>query len=355
METEREKARRVTLAVRIGGQEATGIMPTLVEFGFTDNAHGKADEVQIVLHNRDGAWTGASCPKKGTEITATLLCHDWEEPGQTLSLPCGRFKVDEVEFSGPPDKISIKAVSASLTNGLRDTPRTRGWENTSLRAVAAQVAGENGLALHYEGTAHPLQRLDQRNESDLTMICRLAHERAMHCKVHDGKLVLFDAETAEGQGAMLSIPRTGNMYSPKRYSFRDASAGTRYTHAEVAYTDPKTGTTHTATATAKVGDGEGIKGLTLDQRVETSSEAIRLGRARLHNANAGEQTASVECMGCPYMTAGRTIELLDFGKFSGRYFIKTATHRVAGGQAYTTALELTKGAPTSGGSASDEV
>lgn len=350
-----EKARRVTLAVRIGGQEATGIMPTLLEFGFTDNAHGKADEVQLVLHNRDGLWTGEHCPTKGTEMTATLICHDWEKPGQTLSLPCGRFRVDEVEFSGPPDKISIKAVSASLTSGLRDTSKTRAWEHTNLHAVAAQLAGENGLALLYEGAAHPLQRLDQRQESDLALLCRLAHERAMHCKVHDGKLVLRDAETAEGQGAMLSIPRTGAMYSPTRYSFRDASAGTRYTHAEVAYTDPKTGTTHTATATAQVGDGEGSKGLTLDQRVETSAEAIRLGRARLHNANAEERTASVECMGCPYLTAGGTVELLDFGKFSGRYFIRTATHRLAGGQAYTTALELTRGAPTSGGSASDEV
>lgn len=350
-----EKARRVTLKVSIGGQDATGIMPSLVDFSYTDNAHGKADEVQIALHNRDGQWSGGSCPKKGAGITATLICHDWEKAGQTLSLPCGQFKVDEVEFSGPPDKISIKAVSASLTGGLRDSNRTRAWENTTFQAVAGQIAGEHGLALYYDGDAHPLRRLDQRNESDLAMIYRLAHERAMNCKVHDGRLILFDAEKAEAQGAMLSIPKSKNMYSPIRYSFRDSSAGTRYTKAEVAYTDPGTGRTHTGTAAASVGDGEGSKGLTLQKRVETSGEAIRLGRAHLHNANVEEQTASIECMGCPYMTAGRTIDLLDFGKFSGRYFIRSATHRVAGGQAYTTSLELTKGAPTSGGSAADVV
>ena len=350
-----EKARRVTLAVSIGGQDATGIMPSLVEFSYTDNAHGKADEVQITLHNRDGQWSGGNCPKKGTGITATIVCHDWEEAGQTLSLPCGQFKVDEVEFSGPPDKISIKAVSASQTGGLRDTTRTRAWEKTTFQAVAGQIAGENGLALHYEGAAHGLQRLDQRNESDLAMIYRLAHERAMLCKVHDGKLILLDAERAEAQGAGLSIPKVKNMYSPKRYSFKDASSGTRYTHAEVAYTNPKTGKTHTATAQAQVGDGEGGKGMTLQSRVESMGEAIRLGRARLHNANVREQTASVECMGCPYMTAGRTMDLLEFGRFSGRYFITSATHRVAGGQLYTTSLELTRGASTSGGDAADVV
>ena len=348
-----ETARRVTLNVTIDGHDAAGaIAPYLKSFTFTDNAHGKADELQLVLHNRDGKWSGLWKPKKGMPVTASLVCHDWERPGQTLSLPCGAFNIDEVEWSGPPDAITIKAVSSALTTGLRDTEKTRAWENTTFQAVAGQIAGENGLTLMYFGNAHPFKRQDQRRESDLAFVYRLAHERAMNCKAHDGKLILFDAEQAEAQGASLSIPKTGNLYSPKEYRFKDASSNTTYTDVEVAYTDPVQGITHTATVEA-AGDKADPKTLVLDKRVESAGEAIRLGKAGLHNANAREGTASITCLGCPKMTAGRTLELAGFGDFSGAYFIKQATHSLGGAQGYTTALDLSRGAFTGGGTASD--
>lgn len=349
-----ERARRVTLRVSINGHDAADAMnPYLLEFSFTDNAHGKADEVRISLHNRDGKWSGPWKPQKGMPVSATIVCHDWEGPGRTMSLPCGAFKIDEIEYSGPPDKVSIKAVSSTLTTSLRDTEKTRAWENSTFQAVAGQIAGENGLALMYYGDAHAFKRLDQRKESDLAFVCRLARERAMNCKVHDGRLILFDAEFAEAQGAMMTVPKSGAMYSPRSYAFKDSSADTRYTDAQAAYTDPATGETHTATATAGVGQAQGGKTLTLEKRVESAGEGVRLSRAALHNANAKERTASLECMGCPKLVAGRTIDLAGFGDFSGPYFIKTATHTVGGSQGYSTSLELSRGAFTSGGSAKD--
>lgn len=356
MNTPREKARRVTLLVSIAGHDvADAVAPYLLDFTFTDNTHGKADEVRLTLHNRDGRWSGAWKPRKGMPVQATLICSDWEAFGQTLSLPCGRFTIDEIEFSGPPDKVSIKAVSSALTSQLRDTEKTRAWENTSLQAVAAQIATENGLSLLYTGDAHRFQRIDQRRESDLGFISRLAGERAMNCKVHDGKLVLFDAETAESQRASMTLPKQGGMYSPTSYSFTDASSGTGFTSAEVAYTNPATGTTHVATARAADQSGADSKTLMLDQRVESAGEAMRLSRAQLHNANAQSMTARVECLGCPRLVAGRTVSLEGFGDFSGLYFISSATHRTGGSQGYSTALELTRGAATEDGMAKDSV
>ncbi|MBQ3059872.1 MAG: hypothetical protein IJD16_06120 [Desulfovibrio sp.] len=353
----REFARRVTLRVTIDGHDVADAMaPYLLDFSFTDNVHGKADEVQFALHDRDGKWSNAWKPKKGMPVTATLLCTNWEEQGQDLSLPCGQFKVDEVGFSGPPDKITIKAVSSSLTGALRDTEKTRAWENTSLQTVAGQIAADNGLALFYSGDAHTFARADQRKESDLAFINRLASERAMNCKVHDGKLILFDAEEAESQDACLNIPKRGHIYSPVSYEFKDASSGTAYTDVEVAYTDPDTGKTHTATASAEQTHPDGgTKTLTYQQRAESAGDAMRRGRAQLHNANARERTASIECLGSPRLVAGRTIELSGFGDFDGCYCITRATHKLAGGQGYTTALELTKGARTRDGNAGDTV
>lgn len=374
-------ARRVSLRVSIDGHDVAGhFAPYLLEFSFTDNAHGKADEIQLSLHNRDGRFTGSWRPKKGMTVEAAIVCHDWEAQGAALSLPCGTFRIDEIEFSGPPDKIQIKAVSADLTGSLRESNKTRAWEHSNLEALAGQIAAENHLALHYAGPPHPFERQDQRNESDLAFLNRLANERGMNCKAHNGRLALFDANQAEAGPCVLTIAKAGQIYSPKSWSFKVSSSGTDYKKAEVAYTDPKTGDTHTAVvvseketdvpgsgagkrpaAQGSAGEGyaNGVAGnektLALQKRVEDSSQAIALGKGELHKANAKEQTASLECLGCPRLAAGQMLELTGFGDFSGRYFIKTATHRISGSGGYATSLELTTPAPSREVSAHDEV
>ena len=351
-----EYARRVILQVSIDGHDvASAFAPYLLDFTYKDQIGGKSDEVQISLHNRDGRFSGEWALKKGLPVEASIICKSWEEPDQDLSLPCGSFRIDEIEFSGPPDKIQIKAVSADLTGPLRDTRKTRAWENASLSTVAGQIAQENGLTLFYSGPEHQFERHDQRNESDISFLNRLAGDCGCHCKVHNGKLALFDAENAEQAKASISIPKQGSMYSPTSYSFRVSSSATAYSGAKAAYTDPKTGTTHLAEVKSDKKQAGSEKQLTLQSRVESASQAIALGRARLHQENQKEETVSIEIMGCPKIAAGQTLELTGFGNFSGIYSIKTATHKVGGSGGYTTGLELTAPAPTSGVSAHDTV
>ncbi|MDR2819311.1 MAG: DUF6402 family protein [Desulfovibrio sp.] len=377
-----ELARRVKVHVAIGGHDATNRMePYLLDFSFTDNATGKADEVRITLHDRDGKWNNEWKPKKGTEVTATIVCSDWFKQGDSVSLPCGRFRIDEIEFSGPPDKITIKAVTSALTTGLRDTPKTRAWENTSLQTVAGQVAAEHGLALHYEGDPHLFSRQDQRNESDLPFVDRMAEERGMFCKAHDSRLVMVDRERAEnvspkiainrrgGQTTLKPLPRSGlriktapgdaefgsekllslsvsgeaplTATAAQKYSFKQASSKTAYSEAQASYTDPSKGKTHTAVVKTPEEERD-HKLLVMDKRAEDSLQAIRLSKARLNQENSKENTATLEVMGHPGIVAGITLDLTGFGDFSGRYIVKKAEHKVGGSGGYTTSLELSK-------------
>lgn len=342
---EKEYARRVQLAVSIGGHDATAaIMPSLLEFSFTDNATGKADEVQIELHDREGHWNSDWKPKKGMAVTASLTVKDWFGHGQDATLPCGTYKIDELEFKGPPDKVSIKAVSSALTTGLRDEARTKAWESHSLKGVAEEIAAQHGLTLIYQGDAHKFGRQDQRKESDLAFLNRLATERAMHCKVHDGKLILFDAPRAEAQRAGITIPKSGSPLSPTSYSFKQSSSKTGYKKARVSYTDPSEGETHDATVEAPAAPAapRDEKTLQLDSRVESAGDAMRLGKAGLHNANAKENPATLELMGHPGIVAGTVLSLTGFGDFSGPYFVSKAEHKVSGSGGYTTSVELRK-------------
>lgn len=333
-------ARRATLSVFIGGHDAANYVdPHLLDFSFTDNAGGKADEVQITLHDRDGKWNGEWRPQKGTAVFASITVHDWEGEGHTATLPCGTFKVDEIEFSGPPDKVKLKAVTSALTSGLRDEDKTRAWENFSLGGLAGQIATENGLDLMYDGPEHSFARQDQREESDLAFLQRLSSERGMNCKVHDGKLVMFDAAGADAKAAALTISKTGSMYSPSSYSFKESSSKTGYKNAKVAYTDPTTGTTHTAQVQAADAEAD-EKTLQLNQRVESAGDAMRMGKGELRNKNKEKNKASLEFMGNPAVVAGVVLALTGFGQFDGRWFVEKAEHKIGSG--YTTSIEIRK-------------
>ncbi|MDR2054354.1 MAG: hypothetical protein LBQ10_00555 [Desulfovibrio sp.] len=335
-------ARRVFLEVAIGGHDATSYLePHLASFEYTDHAEGKSDEISIELHDRDGKWIGGWLPSKGTGITASIRCLNWWGPGQNLSLNCGKGTCDEVSVSGPPGKVSIKAVTSALTTGLRDTPKTRAWENTSLQTVAGQVAAEHGLALHYEGDPHLFSRQDQRNESDLPFVNRMAEERGMFCKAHDSRLVMVDSERAENVSPKIAINRRGGQTTAQKYSFKQASSKTAYSGAQASYTDPSKGKTHTAVVAAPEEERD-QKLLVMDKRAEDSLQAIRLSKARLNKENSRENTATVDVMGHPGIVAGITLDLAGFGDFSGRYIVKKAEHKVGGSGGYATSLELSR-------------
>lgn len=330
-------ARRTRLAVTIGGHDASGfINPSLLDFSFTDHDSGKADEIQLTLHDRDGNWNGPWMPTRGTKVTAILSVLDWSEQGDYSSLACGSFSVDELEFSGPPDKVKIKAVSASLTTGLKDSPRTKAWENVSLQGIAQEVAARENLTLQYYGPAHTFNRKDQREESDLSFIHSLGAEIGMNVKVHDGKLIVFDVAEIEAMPAALTIHKKGQQFSPKSYSFTLKSADTAYSDCTLDYTDPTTGQTHSSTATATAPE---TKSLHSNARAESPAQAQNMAEATLNSANQKEAEGTIEIMGHPAIRAGLSIALVGFGQFGGKWFIKKCTHKVDS-SGYSTSADL---------------
>ena len=338
------KARRFEIKLWIGGHDATDYTaPYLKELTYTDSADGEADDLQFTLHDRDGHWSSDWRPSKGTKVKCTAVCRSWEEPGKDLKLLCGEFVIDEIEYSGPPTQVRIKALTSAMTTGLRDSRKSRAWQNSSFRAVAGQIAQEHNLELQYDGDPCTFERKDQRSDSDLGFLNRQCRENGFHCKVHDGKLVIRDGRKAEMQDAVLAIPMQGSMYSPTSWSFKTSSADTGYTKAKSVYTDPKKGRTHTAVVEAdhSGADDDVDKNITLDGRTESPADALRKARAKLQEKNEKENTCSIEMLGCPKLYAGQVISLTGFGVFAGNFLIKKATHKFSS-SGYTTSLELSK-------------
>lgn len=332
------KARRAELSVTINGHDATGFLqPSLLEFTCTGYASGKADEVELVLQDREGLWNNAWRPELGMRMAASLLLTDWPEELTPVAVDFGGFSIDELEFSGPPDKVRIKGACSTLTKSLREEYNTRGWENYSLKRVALQLAAEHGLELLYQGAECAFARRDQRNESDIAFLHRLAEEWSMYCRVHDDKIVLTDKREAESAAPKIEIPRRGSPFSPTRYSNRLSSSGTDYHNVRVSYTDPAQGINHQGAA-----GSAGGKTLQAAVRVESQADAGRLAEARKRALNASRCMAVLECLGHPDLHPGITMRLTDFGAFSKTYFVDKATHKISASGGYTTAAEMHK-------------
>lgn len=348
MSIDHHLARRVVLKVFIDGHDATSYLePSLLSFEYTDQAAGKSDEVSLEMNDRDDKWINGWLPMKGSIIRAAFYCLNWCGPGQDLHLDCGTFKCDApADYSGPPNKVSVKAVSAALTTELRETKRTKGWENYSLQGLAQEIAGKHGLELYYDAPPHQFQRQDQRRETDLAFLQRLATDRGVNLKVHDGKMILYSAQAADARGSALTINRRGGeQFTAQEYSFKVSSEDTGYDGAETEYHEPAT--RELRKADFKPGQGQfggESKILTLDERVESEADAETLAKSRLRQANKDELTGSFTIMGHPGLVSGMTVMMEDFGVFSGVYFVEKVTHRLGGGK-YTSAAEIRQTLP----------
>jgi phage protein D len=83
----------------------------------------------------------------------------------------GAFRVDEVEESGPPDKIQIRARSADFTGPGRQR-RVKVWKNTTVGAMLQEIAARNGLSaqVHPDLASLMITTLEQHNKSDHALV-----------------------------------------------------------------------------------------------------------------------------------------------------------------------------------------
>ena len=145
-----------------------------------DKPGNSSDDFELRIDDRDGAVT---LPKRGAKMEVYL-----GYAGEKLSL-IGKYTVDEVEVSGPPDTIVIRSKSSDTRSSAKTT-RSGSWEGVSLASIVSDIAARNGWKP--ECTVQTVvDRADQLSESDLSFITRLAKQYDSTAKVADGKLIVL--------------------------------------------------------------------------------------------------------------------------------------------------------------------
>lgn len=93
-----------------------------------------SDEFELRIDDREGQ---VQLPRRGSSIEIYLGY------AETYLMRLGRYAVDTVEVSGPPDTIVIKGKASDM-RGSGKTTRSGSWESVSLASIVNDVAARNG-------------------------------------------------------------------------------------------------------------------------------------------------------------------------------------------------------------------
>lgn len=176
----------------------------LLGLNFTSHLHAKSDEINITFEDRYDWWKAGWYPKKGDEVDVQIGLSD---NGSEEWFRTKTFEIDDFNFSGPPDTITVSGLSAYITEAQRQK-KTKGWENVNLSQVISELAAQNGLQPNI--VINPdikFARLDQKNKSDLEFIKDLADKYGYNTKIDAARLIFTKPDSLEASAPVLNIER----------------------------------------------------------------------------------------------------------------------------------------------------
>ncbi len=329
------KARRVELKAVYDGQDISlDISSFIKSFSVREVIGGEADSADITLQDREELWINSWFPDRGSTMELSIVTYDWNNAGDCEELPMGKFEIDEIENSCPPNEVKIKLVSIPNNAEIRSKEKSRSWEKAKLSVVAKDIAEDAEMELFYDTAEDPVyDRVEQSEQTDLSLLLKLCKDAGLALKVTDGKIAIFDiaefekkdpvATLIKGQSNILSFQGKSTIHEIYKACHVKYKQGQKNELIEYTYTDPNK-----------------EQGMTLEvnEKVSTVEEAEKLAKKKLRAKNQEEVKVSIQTAGNTSLLAGLTVQLQGFYIYDGKYIICNSTHAIGNG--YTTSVEL---------------
>lgn len=334
-----------------GKDVTTTLDKRLMNVTLTDNRGFEADQLDLELDDADGQIV---LPRRGAVIQFAL---GWE--GQPL-FHKGAFTVDEIEHSGSPDRLTIRARSADFRATL-NIRREKSWHQTTVGDVIREIATRHNLkmALGQDLSGLSLDHLDQTNESDASFLMKLARQYGAIASVKSGNLLFI----RQGQGRTASgkplpvVTITRKEGDGHRFTLADRGAYTGVIASWLHTREPKKKETMKVKLrrrkTTKPKEPEAQQG---DYLVGTDENVLVLNRTYANRANA-ERAAKMQWERLQRGVASFSLQLAEGRadlytempvKVSGfkqpiddaEWTITTLTHAISPDNGFVTSLEL---------------
>lgn len=252
------------------------VRPRLISLSLTEKRDDAADQLNLQIDDSDGRL---ALPTEGARLQLQL---GWKQGTGVPEGLVGKgiFLVDEVEHSGPPDAVTVRARSADMTAELR-TRRDQSWTETTVGAVVNEIAGRNGLAARISPSFAniTLPSIVQSRESDMAFLQRLGRTYDAVATVKNGSLLFLPigaGETASGEPlpTVTILRQEGDRHSFSRQKREE------YTGVTATWQNVKSSKRHDVT----MGQGKNAKRLCRvyateqDARTAAAAEWSRLQR-----------------------------------------------------------------------------
>ncbi|MGE4779324.1 phage late control D family protein [Yersinia enterocolitica] len=341
-------------SIAVDGIDKSGVIKKrLMSLTLTDNRGFEADQLDIELDDSDGKLV---LPRRGAKIAVAL---GWQ--GAAL-IDKGIFTVDEIEHSGAPDKLTIRARSADFRETL-NIRRDQSYHKASIGGIIKTVAERNKLTptLNKVMADLAVDHIDQTNESDGNFITRLAKQYGAIAAVKNGNLLFIrqgQSKTASGKPipVMTIIRSLGDGH---QFSMADRGAytgvvanwlNTRTTEKPVVEVKRKRKRKATSTAKPKqpeekqgeylIGTDENV--LTLRTTYASKHNAQRAAKSNWERLQRGAAKFSIQlAKGRADLYPEVPVKVTGFKKQidEADWTLVTVTHSVSD-SGFTTALEL---------------
>ncbi len=322
------KAPKATWAVTLDGTDITDRMnPRLISLSLTEKRAGEADDLEIVLDDRDGKL---AIPKKGVVLKVSI---GWAQgTGLPLGLvDKGEFKVDEVCASGPPDIITIRARSADFTSVFR-VRRERAYIGKTVKHILTAIAVANGLKPSIDATLGEkvIPALGSGSKSDAALVRELGHRFDAVATVKAGTLIfapIGNGVTAGGKPIeAISVDRKD--VKDGHFDFQTADRDT-YDGVEAVWHDRATGR-HVSIVVGGAGDHHPKR---LRKIYATETDARQAAEGELNRMNrAGEKLSFDMALGRPDFYPDRAVTVTGFKAEinAGKWLTTEVTHAMDG-------------------------
>lgn len=291
----------------------------LISLNLTDQSGTQSDSLTLQLHDKA---PGYSLPKTGAKLEVWL---GYDNDVQNM----GVFIVNELELSGPPSTMTIKAQAAPMSPasgefGQIQTQKNRSWENITIGDLVRTIAEEHKMTpvVGENLNAIKLEHIDQTSESDINLLTRIAKDHNALVKPVSGRLLFMEkgqGKTATGK-EIPPIPIIPEDVTSWKVRIAERS---KYQSVTTKWQDIESGEEKTFTA------GTGKPELKTNYSYADQKAAEAAAKSRYETMQRGASLLSVTLPGSPDLKAEVLLTLVGFrSAVDGDWVATRVTHKL---------------------------
>lgn len=320
---------KTTYQITVNGQDITAtIADRLIRMVINDNAGIDSDSIDIELDDRKPHINEP-------DIDADLKI--WINKDDQLHY-MGLYIIDETATNDKAGTLSIHGKAADMVGSLK-APRDHSYHDQTLDQFITTIAERHSYnpAVSDELKAQQLPHIDQRGESDLSLLTRIVKPLGAIAKANDRKLIVLGKDQAKTVSGKPLPEITLDGAGQGVYINSTSTARSKYKRVTAYYKTTEMATKEAVKVGAEKGANKRLKDVYKTQQLATQAAQAELEKL---SRETGEITATIE--GDPNYKAEHKLNLINHRK-AGNYTIQTATHTISGGQIHTTSFKATTG------------